>query len=576
MSTDSTDRVVGVRDMPIDDIGADDQGLRMGDYAKALAEFIERTQTPMTIGIQGDWGSGKTSLMNLIEARVKGKFPTIWVNTWKYSQTEPGQTLSVAVFLAIIHQLKKKTPSEKTQQLASSLGKGLLRLMGKVVESQIGVNLADALEKGDLDAVFEKYEALENLKAELEKLVARVVEGQDPGTARVVVFVDDLDRVQPERAVEILEVLKVFLDVPRIVFVLACDYEVVLQGLRSRGGLGGEEVSGRSFFDKIIQVPFQMPSHGADKLENYLGALFGRVGATVSQPEQIRELVRVLQLTTGTNPRTIKRLVNILNLLLIVLDSEKHTWDDAVANKGSIVFALVALQNAFPEIYAHLSSRSESEVFAPFDVDEMKADPDLARCLERRKNLNVALLNDLLEILKSMVDGNGVLLLKFFRVSDIAAVQEKPAAPESKGPTHYAGRFIGDQTAEVQRVIRSVIAGLPGDVTYHGSRDRAVNYMWMHSKLNDFYAYVYVPRQGARVDVVFGASPTETVTGEGITYIERLRNMGCPGVGEVHQQMKKAQDGEEFIYCSLEPNASDAHVAAVRKYLSWFLVKAHE
>ena len=91
-------------------------------------------------------------------------------------------------------------------------------------------------------------------------------------------FVDDLDRVAPERAVEILEVLKIFLDIPGLVFMLACDYEVIVTGLAAKGGLG-EDASGRSFFDKIIQVPFQMPPVGGDKLAIYTKTLLDRVGA---------------------------------------------------------------------------------------------------------------------------------------------------------------------------------------------------------------------------------------------------------------------------------------------------------
>ncbi len=79
---------IGVQDIPIKKSEQDSEGLKVGDYAEALAAFISRTETPMTIGIQGDWGSGKTSLMNLIHSELQDKFPTVEVNTWKYAQTE--------------------------------------------------------------------------------------------------------------------------------------------------------------------------------------------------------------------------------------------------------------------------------------------------------------------------------------------------------------------------------------------------------------------------------------------------------------------------------------------------------
>ena len=55
----------GIIDEPVNYLKEENDKLGINDYAKALTNFIENTETPMTIGIQGEWGSGKTSLMNL-------------------------------------------------------------------------------------------------------------------------------------------------------------------------------------------------------------------------------------------------------------------------------------------------------------------------------------------------------------------------------------------------------------------------------------------------------------------------------------------------------------------------------
>ncbi len=75
--------------------------------------------------------------------------------------------------------------------------------------------------------------------------------------ARVVVFVDDLDRLQPQKAVEVLETMKIFLDCERCVFVLAVDYDVVARGVKAKYGDTLSDEKGKSFFDKIIQLPFK-------------------------------------------------------------------------------------------------------------------------------------------------------------------------------------------------------------------------------------------------------------------------------------------------------------------------------
>ena len=70
----------GVIDEPVNYLKEENDKLGINDYAKALTNFIENTETPMTIGIQGEWGSGKTSLMNLLWKELEGekkntKFP---------------------------------------------------------------------------------------------------------------------------------------------------------------------------------------------------------------------------------------------------------------------------------------------------------------------------------------------------------------------------------------------------------------------------------------------------------------------------------------------------------------------
>lgn len=129
---------------------------------------------------------------------------------------------------------------------------------------------------------------------------------EESGKDRLVIFIDDLDRLHPRKAVELLEILKLFLDCDRCVFVLAIDYEVVSQGVKQKyGELIGEE-KGRSFFDKIIQVPFKMPVAQYD-IQNYVMRTMGEVGVQIEEKE-INTYVRLIQASVGCNPRAMKRL----------------------------------------------------------------------------------------------------------------------------------------------------------------------------------------------------------------------------------------------------------------------------
>ena len=82
---------IGIVDEPLEKKGKD--SLKIKKYSNALVSFIKNSMTPMTIGIQGSWGSGKTSLLNTIYAQLDDAneheeskdFKVIWINSWENS-----------------------------------------------------------------------------------------------------------------------------------------------------------------------------------------------------------------------------------------------------------------------------------------------------------------------------------------------------------------------------------------------------------------------------------------------------------------------------------------------------------
>ena len=98
----------GVIDEPLSKDENDKLGIT--GYAKALFKFITDAETPMTIGVQGDWGSGKTSLMKLMKYKFevsKLKTKQIWVNTWEHSLLKTPQEALVSIIYTLTHELSK-------------------------------------------------------------------------------------------------------------------------------------------------------------------------------------------------------------------------------------------------------------------------------------------------------------------------------------------------------------------------------------------------------------------------------------------------------------------------------------
>lgn len=352
----------GVQDVPVDGSSAD--LLKITPYAKALATFASSCPTPMTIAVQGDWGIGKTSMMRCVLSELKpqsGKVHTFWINTWEISQFNLGDSIALTFLSAVIVQMQRQnellTPGlrEKGFQLLKKMG-GMVGVAGNILVNGAamavsGVSVGNMVEGTGIEprSTVNPLEEIGKLRKTFEEMCGLLADG-----GRVVFFIDDLDRIQPERAVELLEVMKNFLDVSGVVFVLAIDYEVVKRGLRKKFGDvdGADATSGKSFFDKIIQVPFSMPSHAFD-LDSYVGSIATQVGLPAALTASFVEIVK----TTGlTNPRSIKRAMNTLLLQRAVLQIEGGAEPGDTPTR--LAFAAVCLEATSPDEFRALANGS--------------------------------------------------------------------------------------------------------------------------------------------------------------------------------------------------------------------------
>ncbi|MBR5196987.1 MAG: AAA family ATPase, partial [Alistipes sp.] len=235
-------------------------------YQNALIKYIKLTDTPITIALQGEWGSGKTSLMNLLRYNlcdVDGApyFP-IWINTWQYSLMKTPSQAIISILEGIINQIGALNPNE--QKWAESRKKigGLFKKMA-VAGTKAAVG-AIGIDAGLVDEVLDSDSSASSDITILKKEIAKLIEdalSKDASKIGFTFYIDDLDRIDPPVAVEILELLKNIFDLEKCVFVLAIDYDVVIKGLKPKFGelTEANEREFRSFFDKIIQLPFSMP-----------------------------------------------------------------------------------------------------------------------------------------------------------------------------------------------------------------------------------------------------------------------------------------------------------------------------
>lgn len=378
----------GVTDKPM--LKKEDDQFRLQPYIEGLGDYILECETPMTIAIQGDWGCGKTSMMNMVKdyldpedenkklfAKRNIKVKTVWFNTWQFSQFNMGSQLSITFLQHLVKKLKETTGLPVRGADAGEVITDVLKSLLVGVASKYGGDAIGEIAEDRIKAPKDFAEQIEELQDNFYKLVQSACKD---GNGRVVVFIDDLDRLQPVHAVELLEVLKIFVDCENCVFVIAIDTSVVFQGIREKYGHDISDSKAQSFFDKIIQLPFKMPVANYD-LEGTITESLGLQNMQM-RAEDKGEYVRLVKMASAGNPRSIKRIANFY-LLTDKVAGSKGLYNDlseemqVLYKKILLAFSCIQLNydklyNFFVKDLSISSVEKITEMKLPSQVDQAK------------------------------------------------------------------------------------------------------------------------------------------------------------------------------------------------------------
>lgn len=386
-----------------------EDALAFGDFRAALNEIVTTAETPLTVGVFGTWGSGKTSLMRMlrddIEKQGLAGRRTVWFTAWKYDQQD---VLWRALILRVLDALypresgegareereilkaEKGSPEEKLIALLNRLEESVYQavdweeigprainwwqFVGGV--SKAGLETAATLGTAGLFPQLKKLAGGDDTPADDIKKAAQAISKEarqyhrrqlrhmeefetmfkeavqliaPNGEGRLVVFVDDLDRCLPEKAIEVVEAIKLFLEAPGVVFVLGMDKDVVQKGIEARYGTHFRQmpdvkselpITGDSYLQKIVQIPFHLPSLAVEDVEGYIDALAKGMGERTRQ---------VIARGVYPNPRQVKRVLNIFNLLRTIAGHRFGEGSDQIADP--LLAKTVLIQTQHPRLY---------------------------------------------------------------------------------------------------------------------------------------------------------------------------------------------------------------------------------
>lgn len=300
------------------------------------------TETPLTIGILGTWGSGKSTVLSMVGETLKQRYAESVVcvdfNPWVHRR-EPN------MLVPLLHTLNDELARDQDKFLDAlkNVGRVLFALGADLLLKNMTADVVSLKSLSEAsEAVATQKGLVESKMRQLRKTLQDVAFSVRDQGAKLVFFVDDLDRCQPDQIIDVLESIKLFLDVKNVFVLLAVDKEVVDRGVqwRFRSFEFGDRNAaiGAEYLEKIIQVPITLFPLQVGQVGNYILAL-KPAELVISQLALLREVL-------APNPRKIKRIVNVLN----VIDAVAQQMPLLKLDPG-LLARLVVIQVQSPSLY---------------------------------------------------------------------------------------------------------------------------------------------------------------------------------------------------------------------------------
>lgn len=359
-----------LRDIPID--SKDKDLLETKQYADAISEFIRKSEPPLTVSIQGEWGCGKTSLMKMIENNVCNKedmmnYESIWINTWEFFINNDSVNACEQIILQVLREVtrRNKSNSQSFKEDVSDLKDKVSKYLSSIANVSMDIaGVSDQTKQSTIDIFSDiRLTTISRLRKSIEKTISKMItQENDVSDNGFIFFIDDLDRIDPENAIKILEIFKNLFDIEHCVFVLAIDYDVIIRGLHKKYGEydKSNERAYRAYFDKLIQLPFSMPIRNYDS-SNLLVKSLEKIQYFKDDcvdNNTYRLLSKFIKLTIQNNPRSFKRIVNSLLLSDIIDKKNKNVLTNC--DRRVLNFIFVSIQIGYPKIYSYMNTNIES------------------------------------------------------------------------------------------------------------------------------------------------------------------------------------------------------------------------
>ena len=330
-------------DLPI--TKSTDDKLNRAVFAKNLAETVMHHSFPaaFTIGLYGEWGSGKTSLVNMLLETIENSENDAVIlrfNPWLCSDSKQ---LITQFFKQLASAIKlKKSKAEKAWELIDQYADifdaaNLIPGIGALLAAG-GKALGDEAKR----QVERRTTDLQNSK---NQIISKMIDEK----LKIIVSIDDIDRLSEDEIIAVFQLVKALADFPNTVYILTFDYNVVVRALSKV-----QHGDGKEYLEKIIQVPFEIPAPNMDNIHQMLFAkLQDILGDIPDERWDKASWSELYQYGLKRYVRSIRDVIRYTNVFLLKYQLLKNEVDPVD------LLALTALQVFEPSAYSKLPSYKE-------------------------------------------------------------------------------------------------------------------------------------------------------------------------------------------------------------------------
>ncbi|MCI4663016.1 MAG: KAP family NTPase [Neomegalonema sp.] len=366
--------------------------LNRKSVGKSLSDLVERIDDPMVVALDGGWGTGKTYFLKR------------WVGAHTLDEARSATMVYFDAFAndyvsdplpALVSALGDRFPEEKegvVKQVkaavlklakpAARIGLAIATCGATEVASAVGGAAIDATSK-EFSHALGKYwaqedgrrEAMAEFRTALKELVSQEPSAQKAEKAdaapsaqgKLVIVIDELDRCRPDYALETLEVIKHFFDIPGVIFVLGVNLKALENSVMARYGAN---IDASAYLRKFIHVTFSMPRESVGQygpcsdILNYFDFQVSQMALSEHIAAPMREQIEIVSRNNQISLRDVGKILSATSLLassLLTGEKSNEVW---VAVAVTLVVSKIARPDLYPKfLSAEIDRKSLEEYF---------------------------------------------------------------------------------------------------------------------------------------------------------------------------------------------------------------------